>query len=146
MPKGRLSSYMAKPGDGNVKWYHVDAADKTLGRLAVKLARVLMGKHKAEYTPHTDVGDFIVVTNCERIRVTGKKAQTMVYPRYSYYPGGYKEIPFDRMLKTFPDRILTEAVRRMLPKSSLGKNMLKKLKVYAGGKHPHAAQQPEPLK
>ena len=146
MPKGKLRSYCAKPGEVEQRWYHVDATDQVLGRLAVKVATVLMGKHKPTYTPHVDTGDFVVVTNAERVRVTGRKAETMSYPRYSYYPGGYKEIPYERVMQDHPDRIVREAVRRMLPKSTLGRHMLSKLKVYARADHPHAAQQPEPFK
>ena len=145
MPKGKLRSYCAKPGEVEQRWYHVDAADQVLGRLAVKVATVLMGKHKPTYTPHVDTGDFVVITNAARVRVTGSKAQTMSYPRYSYYPGGYKEIPYERMMQDHPERIVREAVRRMLPKSTLGRHMLAKLKVYACEDHPHAAQQPQPF-
>jgi len=142
MPACKQKSYVAKTGNVDTKWYHVDATDQVLGRLAAKLARVLMGKHKPTYTPHVDTGDFVVVTNCEKVRVTGKKRDTMIYPRYTYHPGGYKEIPFDRIMERHPERIIKEAVRRMLPKSSLGHHMYKKLKVYAGDAHPHQAQNP----
>ena len=144
MPQCKIRSFVAKPGQVPVKWYHLDANDQVLGRLAVRIATVLMGKHRPMYTPHVDTGEFVVVTNAEKIRVTGKKADTMVYPRYSQYPGGYKEIPYRRMLERHPERIIREAVRRMLPKNALGRQMLKKLKVYAGDTHPHAAQQPVP--
>ena len=144
MACGRISSYLAKTGEVKRAWHHVDATDKVLGRLATKIATVLMGKHRPEYTPHVDTGDFVVVTNAQKIRVTGKKADTMVYPRYSYYPGGYKEVPYERVMKRHPDQIVREAVRRMLPKSAMGRNMLKKLKVYATDTHPHTAQQPQP--
>jgi large subunit ribosomal protein L13 len=126
------------------RWWHVDATDQVLGRLAGKIATVLMGKHKPTYTPHVDTGDYVVVTNARKVRVTGNKANTMVYPRYSYHPGGYKEISFKRTLERYPERIVQEAVRRMLPKSALGRQMLQKLKVYASDTHPHGAQQPEP--
>ena len=145
MAKGRLSSYCAKPGEVDQAWYHVDATDRVLGRLAVRIATVLMGKHKPTYTPHVDTGDYVVVTNAEKVRVTGNKADVMHYARYSYYPGGYREIPYQRVQRDHPDRIIREAVRRMLPKNTLARQMLKKLKVYAGDSHPHAAQQPEPL-
>jgi large subunit ribosomal protein L13 len=145
MPAARISSFTAKRGQVEQKWYHVDAADQILGRLAVKIATVLMGKHKPQYTPHVDTGDFVVVTNCERVRVSGTKAETMVYPRYSYYPGGYREISYRKMLDQHPERILIESVRRMLPKNALGRHMLAKLKVYAGEQHPHAPQRPEPF-
>ena len=144
MPQCKIRSYSAKPGQVPASWYHVDAADQVLGRLATRIATVLMGKHRPTYTAHVDTGEYVIVTNAEKIRVTGKKALTMVYARYSYYPGGYKEIPYERVLERHPDRIIREAVRRMLPKSALGRRMLKKLKVYAGDTHPHTAQQPAP--
>lgn len=136
---------MAKLGQLDPEWFVVDASDQVLGRLATKIATVLMGKHRPTYTPHVDTGGFVVVTNAHKIRVTGHKADTMIYPRYSYHPGGYKEIPFKRVLERHPERIITEAVRRMLPKSALGRKMLKKLKVYASDAHPHQAQQPAQL-
>ena len=132
---------IARPGSVQQSWYEVDAEDQVLGRLATKIAMVLMGKHRTDYTPHVDTGDFIIVTNCEKIRLTGKKANTMSYPRYSYYPGGYKEIPYKRVLERHPERIIQESVRRMLPKNALGRRMLKKLRVYASDTHPHGAQQ-----
>ncbi len=135
---------MAKREALQPAWHHVDADGKILGRMAVQIARVLMGKHKVTYTPHVDTGDFVVVTNADKVRVTGRKADTKRYARYSYYPGGYKEIPYASVLAQHPERIISEAVRRMLPKSALGRNMLKKLKVYRGEEHPHAAQQPKP--
>ena len=142
MPQCKIRSLAVKSGEVDARWYHVDATDQVLGRLATKIATVLMGKHKVTYTPHVDTGDFVVVTNAHKVRVTGKKADTMVYPRYSYHPGGYKEVPFKRVLERHPERIIIEAVRRMLPKNALGRRMLKKLKVYASETHPHAAQQP----
>jgi large subunit ribosomal protein L13 len=144
MPQCKIRTLTVKHGEVDARWYHVDATDQVLGRLATKIATVLMGKHKVTYTPHVDTGDFVVVTNAHKVRVTGKKADTMVYPRYSYHPGGYKEIPFKRVLERHPERIIIEAVRRMLPKNALGRRMLKKLKVYASDTHPHAAQQPAP--
>ncbi len=145
MSKRKLGSFLAKTGEVEQQWYIVDASDRILGRLATRIATVLMGKHKPTYTPHVDTGDFVVVTNAHKVRVTGRKADTMVYPRYSYHPGGYSETPYRRMLERHPERIVREAVRRMLPKSSLGRKMLKKLKVYAADEHPHTAQQPAPL-
>jgi len=145
MRNTKLRSFNAQTGGLDQRWYHVDASDQILGRMAVKIATVLMGKHKPTYTPHVDTGDFVVVTNASRVRVTGNKASTMVYPRYSYYPGGYKEDPYTKMMANHPDRIVTEAVRRMLPKNALGRHMLKKLKVYAAEDHPHHSQQPEAL-
>lgn len=143
MPTGRVSSYMARKGTHRPQWHHVDATDQVLGRLAVKIATVLMGKHKPIYTPHVDTGDFVVVTNCGLIKLTGNKRGTMHYDRYTYYPGGFKSDTADELLKKHPDRILRFAVRRMLPKNALGRRMLKKLKIYSGAEHPHAAQQPQ---
>ncbi|MCP4589129.1 MAG: 50S ribosomal protein L13 [bacterium] len=135
---------MAKGRDTKPSWRHVDADGQVLGRMAVEISRVLMGKHKPTYTPHVDTGDFVVVTNATKVRVTGRKTETMHYDRYTYYPGGYKEIPFSRVMAKHPERIITEAVRRMLPKTAMGRTMLKKLKVYRGEDHPHTAQQPKP--
>lgn len=145
MAQGTLRTYVAKTGQVEAAWHHVDATDQILGRLATKIATVLMGKHKPTYTAHVDTGDFVVVTNAGKIRLTGRKAETMIYPRYSYHPGGYKEIPYADVLEKHPERIIMEAVRRMLPKSSLGRRMLTKLKVYASDQHPHSAQQPVPF-
>ena len=145
MPQCKLRSYVAKDEQVERRWYHVDATDQVLGRLAVKIATVLMGKHRPTYTAHVDTGDFVVVTNADKVRVTGNKANTMVYPRYSYYPGGYKEASYKTVLEHHPDRILREAVRRMLPKNKLGRQMLKRLKVYPGPDHPHQAQRPKAL-
>ena len=145
MPQRSLRTFVAHAGEVVQKWYHIDADSQVLGRLAARIATILMGKHKATYTPHVDTGDFVVVTNAGRIHLTGSKADTMTYPRYSYYPGGYKEIPYRRMLQDHPERILQTAVRRMLPKNALGRHMLSKLKVYAADTHPHTAQRPLPL-
>ena len=138
-----MKTYMAKTGEITAKWHVVDATDKIVGRLASKIATVLQGKHRPEYTPHVDTGDFVVVINAERVRITGnKKPRQRVYKRYSGYPSGQTVVTFDKMLEKHPDRILAEAVRRMLPKTKLGAAMLNKLKVYAGSDHPHQAQQP----
>ena len=145
MPAGRQRSYCAKPADVNRSWFHVDGTDQVLGRLATRISQVLMGKHRPTYTPHVDTGDFVVVTNAEKIKVTGNKAQSMTYSRYSYYPGGYKVAKYSEVMATHPERILIAAVRRMLPKSALGRQMLTKLKVYADASHPHVAQDPQPL-
>lgn len=126
-------------------WYHVDAADRILGRLATKVAIVLMGKHRPIYTAHVDTGEFVIITNAEKIRLTGRKRETMTYERYSYYPGGRTVVPFEAMMQRHPERVVRDAVRRMLPKNALGRRMLTKLKVYAGAEHPHTAQQPESL-
>jgi len=144
MPHYKLRSFVAQPAKVEQKWFHVDATDQVLGRLATKIATVLMGKHKPTYTPNVDTGDFVVVTNAAKFKLTGKKAETMMYPSYSFYPGGYKEVPFRRVLRDTPERILESTVRRMLPKNALGRHMLSKLKVYASDTHPHAAQQPAP--
>jgi len=126
-------------------WFLVDAEDKTLGRLASEVATRLRGKHKPEYTPHVDTGDYIVVINAEKIRVTGAKSTDKMYYRHSGYPGGIKSRTFEQMRDSHPERIIEKAVKGMLPRNSLGRVMLKKLKVYAGGEHPHSSQQPEPL-
>ena len=128
------------------KWHVVDAEGKVLGRLSSEIAVLLMGKHRPDYTAHVDCGDFVIVLNASKIRLTGNKAETKEYDHYSYYPGGRKVTSFATMLKKKPEMIVTEAIRRMLPKSKLGRKMLSKLKVYRGGEHPHAAQCPEVLK
>ncbi len=145
MPQCKIRSFLAKPEAVEQAWFEVDASEKILGRLAVRIATVLMGKHKPTYTPYVDTGDFVVVTNAHKFRLTGRKSEVMIYPRYSYYPGGYKETPYRAMFEKHPDKILTEAVRRMLPKNTLARKMLSKLKVYCGDAHPHAAQKPTPL-
>jgi large subunit ribosomal protein L13 len=137
--------YQAKTAEVARKWYWVDADGKVLGRLATKLATVLMGKHKPVYTPHVDTGDFVVVTNAERVRLTGRKAESMEYQSYSYYPGGQKVVPFAEMQRRHPERIIRYAVRRMLPKNAMGRRLLGKLKIYRGPDHPHQAQQCQPL-
>ena len=126
-------------------WVIVDATDKTLGRLATRIATVLRGKHKPEFTPHIDTGDYIVVLNADKLRVTGRKAESKVYYRHSGYPGGIKETTFGKLHASKPERVLQKAVKGMLPKGPLGYAMLRKLKVYAGGTHPHSAQQPKNL-
>ena len=131
--------------DAQHDWHVVDAEGKTLGRLASEIARRLRGKHKAEYTPHVDTGDYIVVVNAEKVRVTGKKEQDKIYYRHSGYPGGIKATPLGKMRAEHPERVLTAAVKGMMPRNPLGRAMLRKLKVYAGPSHPHAAQQPQAL-
>lgn len=126
-------------------WFVVDAEDKTLGRLATEIAHRLRGKHKAQYTPHVDTGDYIVVINAGKIRVTGAKTTDKVYYRHSGYPGGIRGVTFEQMRDKRPERIIEKAVKGMLPRNPLGRAMLKKLKVYPGTEHPHSAQQPEPL-
>ena len=129
----------------NRKWFVVDATDVVLGRLASNVAQILMGKHRPDFAPHQDVGDFVVVINAEKIRLTGNKADQKSYFRHSGYPGGGKTVPFRRMLARKPEFVIENAVRLMLPKNALGRKMVKKLKVYAGSRHPHQAQQPEPM-
>lgn len=141
-----MSTYTPKPGELQAHWHVIDATDQILGRLAAKLAVILQGKHKPTYTPHVDTGDFVIVLNAEKIRVTGKKAETLEYDTYSRYPGGRKVYSFKTMLQQHPEKLLTLAVRRMLPKNKIGRHMLTKLKVYRGGQHPHQAQQPKELK
>jgi len=137
-------TYMAKKGELTRKWHVVDISGKVLGRAATKIAMVLMGKHRPEYTPHVDTGDFVIVVNAAEVRVTGNNKLTeKVYKRYSGYPSGLKLITLEDMLAKHPERVISEAVRRMLPKSKLGCAMLKKLKVFAGSEHSHQAQQPE---
>ena len=140
-----MKTYLAKNSEVKADWHSVDASGKVLGRLAVRVARLLMGKHKPIYTPHVDCGDFVIVTNASKVRLTGNKAQTKTYQRYSYHPGGLKVIPYETMIQKHPDRVIREAVRRMLPKNKLARQMLSKLKVYGGEEHPHAAQKPSPL-
>jgi large subunit ribosomal protein L13 len=126
-------------------WFVVDAEGKTLGRLATEVARRLRGKHKAEYTPHVDTGDYIVVVNAAKVHVTGSKTTDKIYWHHTGYPGGIKGISFEHLRDSHPERIIERAVKGMLPHNPLGREMLRKLKVYAGAEHPHAAQQPEPL-
>jgi large subunit ribosomal protein L13 len=138
-------TYYPKAGDITSEWYMADANGQNLGRFATKVATVLMGKHKPAYTPGVDMGDFVVVVNCERIVVTGNKLEEKIYYRYSGYPGGLKETKLRDMLDKHPDRVIKSAVKGMLPKNKLGRRYLKKLKVYAGPDHPHGAQSPKPL-
>lgn len=140
-----MSTYLAKPGELKQDWHVVDASDQVLGRLAAKLAVILQGKHKPTYTPHVDTGDFVVVLNAEKIRVTGKKAEVIEYDTYSRYPGGRRLYSYNTMLDKHPERLLELAVKRMMPKNKLGRHMLAKLKIYKGEAHPHAAQQPKAL-
>ena len=137
-----MKTFSATPQTVKRDWYIVDATDKTLGRLATELARRLRGKHKPEYTPHVDTGDYIVVINAEKVRVTGKKGAAKQYYRHTGYPGGLRSMSFDQLIDHAPERVLELAVKGMLPKGPLGRAMHKKLKVYAGENHPHTAQQP----
>ncbi|GAB4190095.1 MAG: 50S ribosomal protein L13 [Phycisphaeraceae bacterium] len=138
-------TYHAKNDEVEQAWLHVDASDQVLGRLATRLAVILMGKHKPQYTPHHDVGDYIVVTNAEKVRLTGNKLDQKLYRTYSGHPSGQKTKTYRQMLEEKPELLVQAAVRRMLPKNKLGVAMLKKLKVYAGPEHPHQAQNPKPL-
>jgi len=139
------TTYHAKPGEVTQEWVHIDATNQVLGRLAVACAVRLMGKHRPTYTPHIDTGDYVVITNAERIRVTGRKAETKVYRHHTGYVGNLVEEPYERVLERHPERIIQLAVRRMLPKNRLGRQMFAKLKVYAGTDHPHTAQNPETI-
>ncbi len=140
-----MKTFSAKPHEVQRAWFVVDATDKVLGRVAAELARRLRGKHKPEYTPHVDTGDYIVVVNVDKLRVTGNKSLDKKYYRHSGYPGGIYETNFSNMQARFPGRVLEKAVKGMLPKGPLGYAMAKKLKCYAGSEHPHAAQQPQVL-
>lgn len=137
------TTYMAKPNEVERKWYIIDAEGKTLGRLATEAATILRGKHKPEFTPHVDTGDFVVIINAEKIVVTGNKLQDKFYYSHSGYPGGLKKTSLKDMLNKHPERALQNAIFGMLPKNKLGNALQKKLKIYAGAEHPHAAQQPE---
>ncbi len=140
-----MKTYSAKAETVKHDWYVIDAADKTLGRLATDIAVRLRGKHKPEFTPHVDTGDYIVVVNAEKVRVTGNKTRDKTYYRYSGYPGGMKSISFEEMISKTPERVIQLAVKGMMPKNRLSRSMLSKLKIYAGAEHPHAAQQPKQL-
>jgi large subunit ribosomal protein L13 len=140
-----MKTYMAKPADVDKKWYVVDAAGKTLGRLATAVADTLRGKRKPTFTPHVDTGDFVIVINAEKIHVTGRKAEQKEYDSYSGYRSGLRVRTFKEVQSKHPERIIEHAVRGMLPRSTLGRAILRKLKVYAGPEHPHEAQKPQPL-
>jgi large subunit ribosomal protein L13 len=140
-----MKTYTAKPGEIERHWYVVDAESKTLGRLATQIADVLRGKDKPAYTPHVDTGDFVIVVNAEKVRVTGQKLDQKVYYRHSGYPGGLRSRSLREQLERRPEEVLRRAVRGMLPKNKLASAQLRKLKIYAGPDHPHAAQNPEPL-
>ena len=138
-------TYYPKPDDVARDWYIVDATGENLGRLASRIAQVLIGKSKPEYTPGVDLGDFVVVINAEKVTVTGKKLDQKMYYRHSGYPGGLKQISLRNQLDKFPDRVITSAVRGMIPRNRLGRKLMKKLKVYRGADHPHRAQKPKKL-
>jgi large subunit ribosomal protein L13 len=141
-----MSTTMPKPGEIKPEWHTIDATNQVLGRLAAKIAVILQGKHKPTYTPHVDTGDFVILLNAEKVKVTGDKAEVLEYDTYSRYPGGRRLYSFKTMQALHPEKLVELAVRRMLPKSKMGRNILGKLKIYRGGEHPHAAQQPKPLK
>jgi large subunit ribosomal protein L13 len=140
-----VKTYYAKPGEIEREWLVVDATDVVLGRLASAVAQILKGKHKPQYTPHVDTGDFVIVVNADKVRVTGNKATQKAYFSHSGYPGGLKEVSFQRMMERHPDRVIEKAVKGMLPKNTLGRKMGSKLKVYAGPEHPHQAQKPRQI-
>lgn len=138
-------SFMAKGETVEHKWYVIDATDKHLGRLSVQVARILSGKHKPTYTPHVDTGDFVVIVNAEKVGLTGKKLTQSTIRKHSGYPGGLKTLTYKQILERKPERLIERVVWGMLPKTKLGRDMYRKLKVYAGASHPHAAQQPEQI-
>ncbi len=140
-----MSTYFPKNGEVPRNWYLVDAEGKTLGRLATEVARVLMGKHKPTYTPHVQTGDFVVVVNAEKVRLTGKKWSDKIYYHHSMYPGGLRKRTANEMRDKQPTRMIEKAVRGMLPKNRIGDKLIRKVKVYAGDRHPHQAQKPEPF-
>ncbi|MBF7075057.1 50S ribosomal protein L13 [Glaciecola sp. MH2013] len=140
-----MKTFVAKPESVERDWYVVDAADKTLGRLATEIALRLRGKHKPEYTPHVDTGDYIVVINAEKITVTGNKAKNKMYYAHSGYPGGLKDTTFEKLIAKKPEMVIEKAVKGMLPKGPLGRAMFRKMKVFAGPEHTHSAQQPQVL-
>ncbi len=141
-----MKTFVAGNDEQTKVWYVVDAEGKVLGRLASEIAAVLRGKNKPEFSPFQDMGDFVIVINAEKIQVTGHKAEKKLYRRHSGYPGGLKEVTYNKMMQTHPTRIIESAVRGMLPKNALGRQLFRKLKVYAGADHPHQAQQPVELK
>jgi len=145
MRSAAMKSYLAKPGQAGGQWHLVDAEDQVLGRLATQLATILMGKHRPTYTPYVLTGDFVVVLNAAKIRLTGRKMERKEYDYYTYYNSGRKVVPIAKVMRTHPDRVIRLAVRRMLPKNKLGRDMLSRLKIYAGSEHPHQAQQPQPI-
>ena len=138
-----MKTYSAKTNEVDQAWLLVDAEGQTLGRMAAEIAHRLRGKHKPEFTSHIDTGDFVVVVNCEKVKVTGNKAKDKIYHAHSGYPGGLKSISFEKLSERAPERVIQNAVKGMLPKNALGRAMFKKLKVYAGSEHPHGAQQPQ---
>jgi large subunit ribosomal protein L13 len=140
------STYMPKPGEVKANWHVIDASGQVLGRLAARISMIITGKTKPTYTPHVDTGDCVIVINAEKVIVTGSKSEVINYETYSRYPGGRHLYTYRRMSELHPEKIVELAVRRMLPKSKMGRNILSKLKIYKGSQHPHSAQQPKPLK
>ena len=140
-----MGTYYAKPGEVEREWVLIDAEDQILGRLATQAAHILKGKHKPQYTPHVDTGDFVVIINADKIRLSGNKAAQKTYYRHSGYPGGLKAVSFERAMERHPERVIEHAVKGMLPKNTLGRAQGKKLKVYAGAEHPHVAQNPRKI-
>ena len=141
-----MKTYYAKPNEVEREWVLIDATDQVLGRVAAKAAQILKGKHKPQYTPHVDTGDFVIVINADKIRVTGAKAAAKTYYHHSGFPGGLKSETFEQAMAKHPERVIAHVVKGMLPKNTLGRAMGKKLKVYAGAEHPHMAQQPREIK
>ncbi len=141
-----MSTYMPKPGEIKADWWVVDATDQVLGRLAAKVAMIVQGKNKPTYAAHVDTGDFVIVLNAEKIRVTGKKAEVLEYETYSRYPGGRHLYSYKRMLELHPEKLVKLAIRRMLPKNKLARTLIEKVKIYKGDKHRHSAQRPKELK
>lgn len=141
-----MSTYMPKPGEVKQDWHLIDATGQILGRLAARVSMIIQGKDKPTYTPHVDTGDFVVVVNAEKVKVTGRKADALEYDTYSRYPGGRKVYTFKEMVQNQPEKLIELAIKRMLPKSKMGRNILGKVKIYRGAEHPHAAQQPKELK
>jgi large subunit ribosomal protein L13 len=141
-----MSTFMAKTGQVPQRWHLIDATDQVVGRLAVQIATLLRGKHRPEYTPHIDTGEFVIVINAAKVRFTGNKWDAQTYQSYSHYPGGLRVVKARDVLAKHPERILYEAVKRMVPRNKLGRRQMTKLKVYAGPSHPHQAQQPQEFK
>jgi len=140
-----MKTYNAKNETVRREWFVVDATDKTLGRLSTEIANRLRGKHKAEFTPNVDTGDYVVVVNAEKVRVTGNKSTEKTYHHHTGFPGGIKSATFEQLIEQWPERVITSAVKGMMPKNKLSRAMMSKLKVYAGAEHPHTAQQPKVL-
>jgi large subunit ribosomal protein L13 len=140
-----MKTFMAKPSNIQQRWWLVDADGRVLGRMATRLALILQGKHRPTYTPHLDTGDHVVVVNASKVKLTGRKVEQKSHQYYTGWPGGQREIPYEEMMEKEPERVIRLAVKRMMPKTNLGRLMLKKLRVYPGAEHPHEAQQPEPL-